>query len=275
MNKQEALLSYTLQMADDALVIGHRLSEWCGHGPILEQDIAITNMALDHLGRARTLYQYAADLFNDLPAETKGAFFTSISLQDIVAKGERVDEDGLAYLRDGWDMRNLLLVEQPNGDWADTITRSFFYDLFHSIYFKALSKSQDETLSAMAEKSLKEVTYHLRWSSEWILRLGDGTEESHRRMQKAIDLLWSYTGELFTASAACKLLLADKVSADPAVLRQEWNDIVQQIFAEATLAIPSDTWMHSGGREGRHSEHLGYVLAELQFVQRAYPGMKW
>src|ERR1022692_1651590 len=180
-------LDYTIRLADDALIIGHRLGEWCGHGPILEQDIALTNTALDHLGRGRSLYQYAAEQFNQLPADEKAKVFTSVALQNIISSGKNIDEDDLANLRDGWDFRNVLLVEQPHSDWAYTIARSFFYDAFNYYFFTALMNSSDETLSSIAEKSLKEVTYHLRWSSEWVVRLGDGTDESHAKMQDAVN----------------------------------------------------------------------------------------
>ena len=269
------LLDYTLRLADDALILGHRLGEWCGHGPVLEQDIALTNTSLDHLGRARSLYQYAADQFNAFSPEAKTDTFTSIALQQVFATGSPVDEDDLAYLRDGWDFRNVLLVEQPNNDWAYTTARAFFYDAFNYLFFKALVNSKDETLSAIAEKSLKEVTYHLRWSSEWVVRLGDGTDESHQRMQKAVNELWSYTGELFIANETDNALLQRGISVDLNALKQPWADIVQNVFAEANIIAPKDTWMQQGGKDGRHSEHLGYILAELQFMQRAYPGMEW
>jgi ring-1,2-phenylacetyl-CoA epoxidase subunit PaaC len=185
------LLKYTLQLADNALILGHRLSEWCGHGPVLEQDIALTNISLDHLGQARSLYQYAAEQFNSLPADIQSSFFVTPLVQQVNGP---VDEDDLAYLRDVPDFRNVLLAEQPNGDWAYTVARSFFLDTFNFYLFTALQHCQDETLAAVAEKSLKEATYHVRWSSEWVIRLGDGTEESHRRMQQALDDLWMYTG---------------------------------------------------------------------------------
>ena len=169
-NSTMELLTYTLQLADNALIIGHRISEWCGHGPVLEQDIALTNTSLDHLGRARSLYQYAAEQFNKLPVEKKTEIFSSVALQNLVSTAVQVQEDDLAYLRDGWDFKNVLLLEQPNIDWAYTIARSFFYDAFNFLLFSGLLKSKDETLSAIAEKSLKEVTYHLRWSSEWVIR---------------------------------------------------------------------------------------------------------
>jgi len=269
------MIAYTLQLADDALIMGHRLSEWTGHGPILEQDIALTNTSLDHLGRARSLFQYAAEQFNRLPAAEKATVFSSVALQQAVSAGKAVDEDDLAYLRDGWDFRNHLLVEQPNNDWAYTIVRSFFFDAYNYYFFTELVNSKDETLAAIAEKSLKEVTYHLRWSSEWVVRLGDGTDESHKRVQDAANELWMYTGELFTMTAFQKTALEAGAGADLSKVKAGWQERVQAVFEEATLAIPAATWMQQGGKEGRHTEHLGYILAELQFVQRAYPGMDW
>ena len=269
------LLDYTIQLADNALIFGHRVSEWCGHGPILEQDIALTNTSLDHLGRARSLYQYAADQFNGLPVEDKKNYFTSVAIQNIAAAGENITEDDLAYLRDGWDFKNVLLVEQPNNDWAYTIARSFFYDAFNFLFFTELVKSKDVTLAAIAEKSLKEVTYHLRWSSEWIIRLGDGTDESHSRMQKAVDDYWAFTGELFIMNDTDRAMQLQGIGPDLDQLKPRWMEKISEIFDEATIAMPAGAWSQQGGKEGRHSEHLGYILTELQYVQRAYPGMKW
>ena len=275
MNKSTNQLKYTLQIADNALIIGHRISEWCGHGPILEQDIAATNIALDHLGQARSLYQYAAELFNAMPQEAKRQLFSSAALQAKIAANEKIDEDDLAYLRDGWDFRNVLLVEQNNRDWAYTVARSFFYDAFNHLLYTELKNSKDETLAAIAEKSLKEVSYHQRWSSEWLIRLGDGTEESHKRMQDAVDYLWSYSGEMMTANDTDKAMLAEGIGADLAKIKTAWMQHVGAVISEATLAMPKDAWMQQGGKEGRHTEHLGYILAELQFMQRAYPNMEW
>jgi ring-1,2-phenylacetyl-CoA epoxidase subunit PaaC len=264
-------LLYTLQIADNALINGHRLSEWCGHGPVLEQDIALTNIALDHLGQARSLYQYAADLFNQLDKEDKFSVFTSPSLNQKVEKGESIDEDDLAYLRDAWDFRNVLLVEQPNKDWAYTVAKSFFLDTYNYYFFKELENSSDQTLAAIAEKSLKEVTYHVRWSSEWIIRLGDGTEESHEKMQQAINDYWMYSGELFLEVDADKTdLVVSLGNIQPA-----WQERVTAVMQEATILLPETGWMQQGGKEGKHTEHLGYILAEMQFMQRAYPDMEW
>ena len=266
---------YTLQLADNALIYGHRLGEWCGHGPILEQDIAITNMSLDFIGQTRGFFQHAANLFNALPQQEKTGFFLSVSLDEKIKSGENLDEDDLAYLRDSWDYRNILLTEQPNGDWAMTITRAFFFDVFNFLYYKELQKSKDIQLAAIAEKSLKEVTYHKRWSSEWMIRLGDGTEESHTRLQNAVNDIWSFTGELFLMSDAEKAMLQEGVSVDTSALKDAWKQEVDAILKEATITLPENDWMHKGGKSGKHSEHLGYILAELQFMQRAYPGMKW
>lgn len=274
-NQSTSQLTYTLQIADNALILGHRISEWCGHGPILEQDIAITNTSLDHLGQARSLYQHAADMFNALPAEEKKNLFVSAALQAKIAKDEKIDEDDLAYLRDGWDFRNVLLTEQPNKDWGYTVVRSFFYDAYNFYFYTELQKSKDTVLAAIAEKSLKEVTYHLRWSSEWMIRLGDGTAESKARMQEAVNHYWAYTGELFEMTTADKEMLAAGIGVDVNAIKTQWQQRVDAVLEEATLSIPANAWMHSGGKEGRHSEHLGYILTELQFMQRAYPDMEW
>lgn len=266
-------LSYVLQLADNALILGHRISEWTGHGPVLEQDIAITNTALDHLGQARSLYQYAADLYNQLPEAIQADFFSSPAFLN---HSQAVTEDALAYLRDAWDFRNALLTEQLNGDWAYTIARSFFYDHYSVLLYTALKESTDATLAAVAEKSLKEALYHRRWSSEWVIRLGDGTEESKARMQEAIDERWAFTGELFRPSEADEAMAASGDGIDLAALKGKWMAQVTEVLSEAMLNIPSaDAWMQSGGKTGQHSEHLGYILAEMQYMQRAYPGMEW
>jgi ring-1,2-phenylacetyl-CoA epoxidase subunit PaaC len=246
------LVQYALRLADNALVLGHRLSEWCGHAPMLEEDIALANMALDLIGQARLLYAYAAEV-----------------------EGEGRDEDQLAYLRDAGQYRNLLLTEQPNGDFAFTIARQSLYSAFVVPFWRALAGSRDETLAAIAAKAEKETAYHLRHCAEWLIRLGDGTAESHTRAQDALDELWPYTGELFEADAVERGLIERGVAVDPQALRAEWDETVETVLAEAMLRRPADGWMQSGGRSGRHSEHLGHLLAELQFLQRAYPGAKW
>ena len=246
------LVLYALRRADDALILGHRLSEWCGHAPMLEEDMALANMGLDLLGQARELYSYAAK-----------------------AEGKGNDEDKFAYLRDVRQYRNLLLAEQPNGDFARTIVRQFFYAAFADLYWRAMMKSSDATLAAIAAKSEKESAYHLRHSSEWVIRLGDGTAESHARAQAAVDDLWSFTGEMFEADDSEGSLIEAGVVIDPAALRPQWLKTVSGIVSEATLALPSADWMQKGGRSGRHSEHLGHLLSELQSMQRTFPGASW
>lgn len=264
-----SLLTFTLKLADDELILGHRLSEWCGHGPLLEQDIALSNAALDHLGAARTLYQYAADQYNLIDPQERRSIFNSPLLDKLTIPAT---EDDMAYLRDGWDFKNCLLVEQPNGDWADTIARSFYYDVYHYFFLGQLLGSIDETFSAVAEKSLKEATYHRKWSSEWVVRLGDGTPESHSRMQTSINKLWRYTGELFDAPHADRSFTS---SLDMIAVRDRWIEYVSSVLSQATLSMPAETYMQRGGRIGRHTEHLGYILADMQHLQRTYPGMDW
>jgi ring-1,2-phenylacetyl-CoA epoxidase subunit PaaC len=246
------LVLYALRRADDALILGHRLSEWCGHAPALEEDMALANMGLDLLGQARELYSYAADV-----------------------EGQGNDEDKFAYLRDVRQYRNLLLLEQPNGDFARTMARQFFYAAFADLYWRAMMKSTDATLAAIAAKSEKESAYHLRHSSEWMVRLGDGTEESHRRAQGAVDDLWAYTGEMFGVDESERALIERGVAVDPATLHPQWLKTVSNVVGEATLALPKSGWMQQGGRSGRHSEHLGHLLSELQSMQRTFPGATW
>ncbi|OSZ81060.1 phenylacetate-CoA oxygenase subunit PaaI [Chitinophagaceae bacterium IBVUCB2] len=239
------LIDYTLHLADTTLILSQRNSEWCGHGPILEQDIAITNISLDLLGQSRNFYQYAASLI-----------------------GGDATEDSLAYLRKEREFKNLLLVEQANGDWGQTILRQYLYSQFQYLLFEKLQQCNDEQLIAMAAKSIKETAYHVRWSSEWVIRLGDGTEESHSRMLKAIDELWRYTGEMFMPAGYETIV---EVSS----LKNEWLQKVTNIFAEATLPVPEKVFMQAGGKEGKHTEQLGFILTELQYMQRAYPGAQW
>ena len=246
------LVLYTLRRADDALVLGHRLSEWCGHAPMLEEDMALANMGLDLLGQARELYSYAGKV-----------------------EGSGNDEDKFAYLRDVRQYRNLLLVEQPNGDFAHTMVRQFFYAAFADLYWRAMMKSKDATLAAISAKSEKESAYHVRHCSEWMVRLGDGTEESHARTQAAIDDLWAFTGEMFEVDDSERALIDAGIATDAAGLRPEWLKAVSDIVSEATLALPRSDWMQRGGRSGRHSEHLGHLLSELQSMQRTFPGVTW
>ena len=259
-----SLIDYTLHLADNALILGHRNSEWCGHGPVLEQDIAITNISLDLIGQARNFFQYAAELINESsPSPSFGE------------SKEEVSEDSLAYLRDNREFKNCLLVEQPNGDWAKTILRQFLFSGYQFYLYQQLQHSINQRLAAIAEKSLKEVIYHLRWSSEWVIRLGDGTTESRRRMLNAIDELWMYTGELFSNSQYEFQLIDLGIAFDCAGLQPKWEEKVKEIFAEATLPYPEKVFTQTGGKEGRHTEHLGHILADLQFMQRAYPGSEW
>ncbi len=270
------LTDYTLHLADNSLILGHRNSEWCGHGPVLEQDIAITNIALDLIGQARNFYQYAAKLINE-SQKSGGAKVSPVGgdLPTGQAGLEEASEDTLAYLRDRHEFKNCLLTEQPNGDWAKTILRQFFFSVYQYFLFEELKKSKDSQLAAIAEKSLKEVTYHLRWSSEWVIRLGDGTEESHERMVKAVDELWPYAGELFEATSYEQLAAKEGFGVDPSSIKTKWEEKVNEIFIEATLAFPKSVYQETGGKVGRHTENLGHILAELQFMQRTYPNSVW
>jgi ring-1,2-phenylacetyl-CoA epoxidase subunit PaaC len=254
------LLTYTLHLADNALILGQRNAEWTGHGPVLEQDIAISNISLDLIGQARMLYQYAAQLINqpvNLPTHPP------------------VTEDSLAYLRDAWDFKNCLLVELEKGDWGKTILRQFFFSAYQFYLYGQLKDSKDAVLAAIAEKALKEVTYHLRWSAEWVIRLGDGTEESHHRIEQSLIDLWPYTGELTTPAEYETELALQAIAADINTLKEPWLNKIKEVLAEATLKIPENQWMQTGGKEGKHTEHLGYILAEMQYLQRTYPGAEW
>ncbi len=245
------LVLFALRRADDALILGHRLSEWCGHAPTPEEDIALANMGLDLLGQARSLYAHAA--------KTEAAGH---------------DEDQFAYLRDPPQYRNLLLLELPNGDFARTILRLFVYAAAMDPWWRALAASRDPGLAAIAAKAEKEAAYHLRHSAEWVIRLGDGTVESHRRAQEATDLLMPYTGELFGPPDE-QLLIDAGIVPDPAPIRAEWDHTLDAVFAEATLQRPKAPWSQQGGRHGRHTEHLGFLLAEMQHLPRTHPGATW
>ena len=261
-----SLINYTLHLADNTLIIAQRNAEWCGHGPILEQDIAITNISLDLLGQSRNFYQYAAILINK--SKILAGFKAPSTLGEGV-EGE-VTEDSLAYLRTEREFKNCLLVEQPNGDWAQTILRQFFFSAYQYLLYEKLQNSHDEQIAAIAAKALKEVTYHQRWSSEWVIRLGDATEESHQRMVKAIDEVWRYTGELFIAAD-----YEIQAGFDVSLLKDDWMKKVTTVFDEATLPVPEKVFMQTGGKNGIHTEHLGYILTELQYLQRTYPGAEW
>ena len=263
----QSLIDYTLHLADNSLILGQRNSEWCGHGPVLEQDIAITNISLDLIGQARNLYQYAATLINNQRA-------AKVSPVGGDLEGAAT-EDSLAYLRKENEFKNCLLVEQPKGDWAQTILRQFFFSQYQYLLFQQLQDSKNQQLAAIAEKSLKEITYHLRWSSEWVIRLGDGTDESHQRMLKAIDELWKFTGELFEPTGYERQAANDGSGIDVSKLNAEWTNKAREVFSEATLAIPERTFMQTSGKEGKHTEHLDFILTELQYMQRTYPGCEW
>lgn len=252
MTNDNGIFQYALSLGDNSLILGQRLSEWCGHAPVLEEDIAITNIALDLIGQARLWLSCAAEI-----------------------EGKGRDEDQLAFLRDAQDFRNVLLVEQPNGDFAETLARQFYFDAWHYLLLEGLSRSSDPRFADISGKALKEVTYHLQRSSDWVLRLGDGTDESHARMQAAIDGLWMYTGELFEMGDNEKALAERGIACDVQQLHEPWLNLVQDVLSDATLQMPSAGWMQRGGRDGRHTEHLGHMLAEMQFLQRAYPGAQW
>lgn len=246
--KNENLINGVLNIADTALILGQRNAAWCAHGPILEQDIAITNITLDLIGQARNFYQYAALLINE-------------------AENKNETEDSLAFLRNERDFKNLLICELPNGDWAQTILRQFFFSTFQQLMYQEMIKSSDSQIAAIAAKSIKETNYHVKWSSEWVIRLGDGTDESNQRIKNAIEYLWQYTGEFFIA--------AEYEVIDVAALKNEWLEKVKSIFDEATLSMPENTFMQTGGKNGVHTEHMGFVLPEMQSLQRNFPGAEW
>jgi ring-1,2-phenylacetyl-CoA epoxidase subunit PaaC len=252
MENNKHLIEYCLRLADTSLILGQRLGEWCGHGPILEEDIALTNISLDCIGQARGFYGYAAQL-----------------------EGNGKTEDDYAYLRDEREFRNLLLAEMPNGDFAQTILRQFFISTFQYYLYDRLKNSKDKTLAALAEKSLKEVMYHLRHSSAWVIRLGDGTAESKQRMENAIQELWMYTGDMFDSDATDAALIKESIAADAKEIKPLWDKKVKEVFDEAVLAVPENIFMMSGSREGKHTEYLGFILAEMQSLHRAHPGVEW
>lgn len=243
---------YLLRLGDDRLVLGHRLSEWCGHGPFLEEDIALANISLDLIGQATLLLKRAGEI-----------------------EGAERDQDALAYFRDALDYRNALIVELPRGDFAFTTVRQFLFSAYSLHLWEALTSSKDGELAGIAAKATKEVRYHVRHSSGWMLRLGDGTDESHHRAQAAVDELWRFTGELFETDAAEQSLAGDGIAADSSKLVAPWREMVGEVMQRATLTVPADVFQQTGGRTGRHTEQLGYLLAEMQSVPRAHPGAKW
>ncbi|MFW2134701.1 1,2-phenylacetyl-CoA epoxidase subunit PaaC [Chryseobacterium sp. TY4] len=252
-NTENNQLNYLLHLADTSMILGQRLSEWCGKGPVLEQDIALSNIALDLLGEASHYYELAANL-----------------------QGEGKTEDDLAFLRNERDFKNLLITERPNGHFGDTIARQFYFDIYHVLLLNELKKSSNSEVAAIAEKSLKEATYHAKWSSEWVIRLGDGTEESHDKIQKSILDFVDYTDEMFMPSNWEKTLIASGEMPDITTLKDQWTIRVNQVLEEATLTVDfSKSRKLSGGKDGKHTEALGYILAEMQYMQRTYPNMEW
>ncbi len=248
----DALLQFLLRMGDNTLILSHRVSEWCGHAPVLEEDIALANTALDLIGQTQ--------MWLGLAGEIDG--------------GKSADD--LAFLRDAWDFRNVLLVEVPNGDFGRTLMRQFLFDAWHSIMLGHLMKSSDERVAAIAAKASKEVSYHLERSGDTVVGLGDGTEESHARMQEALDYLWPYVGEMFASDDVDEEMVTARIAPNPADLRAEYDALIERVLSEATLTIPESRFAHKGGRDGRmHTEHLGHLLTQMQWLQRAYPGAKW
>lgn len=252
MTNNQALFEYCLRLGDTSLILGQRLAEWCGHGPALEEDIALTNISLDLIGQTRAFYSYACTV------ENKGR-----------------TEDDLAFLRNERDFRNVLLAEQPNGDFAQTLLRQFLLSSFQVLQYSGLSQSKDETLSALAQKSLKEVRYHRRHSADWVIRLGQGTEESRGRMLSAIEELWMYVDDLFDKDETDEVLVKAGIAIDASSLRSEWNASVGDVLKEAGLTVPEKAYSVRGSRDGRHTEHLGHLLAEMQSLHRAHPGAEW
>ncbi len=247
-----SLYKYVLALGDDALILGQRLSQWAYKGPFLEEDIALSNISLDMFGRANLLLEYAATL-----------------------KGNSATSDELAFKRNEREFSNHIICEQPNGNFADTMVRQFFLDVFYKLFLQTLMKSKDEQLSAIAQKSIKETTYHLRHSSKWIIRLGDGTAESHEKVQSAIDNLWMFTNELFEINEIDNEMLEQKIGVDCSKLKIEWDKIINEVLSEATLNRPEDANMPTGGRQGIHTEHLGHLLSDMQYLQRAHPDATW
>lgn len=249
---QEALFQYALRLGDTNLILGQRLSEWTGHGPFLEEDLALTNIALDITGTAKSLLEYAATV------ENKGR-----------------TEDDLAYFRNDRQYYNAQITEQPNGDYANTIIRQVMMDCFDLYFYQELAKSKDETLAGIAQKSIKEVTYHLRHSSSWVMRFGDGTEESHQRAQTAVNALWQYTGELFEMNEVDEILMKEGIAVDLNIVKGKWEAYMTDLLQKSTLVKPENVFMQTGSRKGIHTEHLAFILAEMQALPRMYPDAKW
>ncbi|MEX0608441.1 MAG: 1,2-phenylacetyl-CoA epoxidase subunit PaaC [Balneolaceae bacterium] len=253
LTKQETFLTYLLRLADDRLILGQRMAEWCGHGPELEEDLAMANIALDQIGHATALYAYAAEI------EDAGH-----------------DEDHFAYFRDDVDFSNLQLCELPKGDFGFTIARQFLFSAFSYFQYERLKEAKDEQFRGMIEKHLKEIKYHLRHTREWVLRLGDGTEESHDRIQESFDELWMYTGELFYMDSVDELMIEEGLGVDLKSFQDEWKKFMEETLNEATLSVPDwDQFMMTGSRNGVHTEHLGPMLAQMQFLRRSHPDAQW
>jgi ring-1,2-phenylacetyl-CoA epoxidase subunit PaaC len=253
MSRDAAFFEFLLRMGDNTLILGHRVSEWCGHAPVLEEDIALANTALDLIGQTQMWLGLAAEV-----------------------QGEGKTADDLAFLRDAWDFHNLLLVEMPNGDFGQTLMRQFLFDAWHVLQLRALTGSADERVAAIAAKAVKEATYHLERSAETVVGLGDGTEESHARMQAALDYLYPYVGEMFLSDAVDAALVEAGIAPDPASLRADYDDTLARVLGEATLTLPEARRARGGGRDGKmHTEHLGHLLTTMQWMQRAYPGATW
>lgn len=246
------MFSYLLRLGDNAVILAQQLGDWVGKGPELEEEMAMANFALDYIGQARMFYSLAVEI-----------------------EGKGKTEDDLAFLRDGMDFHNVLLVEQPNGDFATTIARQFYFDNFYLLQLAALTESTVPGIAEIAVKATKEIQYHLRHARLWLVRLGDGTDESHKRMQTALDELWRFTGEMFSTDELDLWAAEAGIGPDPSTLRTAWLSAVTASIKQATLTVPDHEWMASGGKQGRHSEHLGYLLADMQFLQRAYPGATW
>lgn len=252
MTTQQATYTYTLRLGDNALILGHRLSELCSKAPFIEEDLALTNISLDMIGRAQALLKYAADL-----------------------EGKGNTDDDIAYRRAENNYYNHLITEQANGDFAHTITRQLFVSVFEYLFYSELEKSKDETLAAVAKKVSKEVKYHMQHAVDWTIRLGDGTEESHKRMQTAINDLWMYTGELFEMDEVDMLLMGEGIAIDLIPVKAHWYNYIKITLTEATLTLPEDLYMQTGSKKGIHTENLGHILSEMQYLQRAYPDAKW
>lgn len=253
LNEKQALYEYLIRLADDRLILGHRLSEWCGHGPILEEDIALANIALDYIGHASNLYEYAAEV-----------------------EGDNRHRDDIVYFRNDVEYKNLKITELPKGDFAFTIARQFLFSSYSYYLYRELTEAEDKQVSGIIQKHFKEVKYHLRHSREWVLRLGDGTYESHKRIQDAFDELWRYIGGLFYMDEVDELMIEKKIGVDLNKFKDEYKQLVTEVLEEATLTIPDfDQHMVSGGRKGLHTEHLGPLLAEMQHLRRSYPAADW